>query len=136
LAPIAGITTRIALRDTILDNVPIRQGQTIFIALNNMNTDSRYWHHADPTKFVPERFLGEDKDHHPYALLPFGGGHRACIGQDLARMELKLIIVRLMQRGVIFEDTPGNTGGFHERVTCFPKTMAVRVRIDRHQHQT
>ena len=39
-------------------------------------------------------------------MLPFGGGHRACIGQDLAWFELKIIIIRVMQRGIIFEDTP------------------------------
>jgi cytochrome P450 len=132
LAPVAGVTTRIALCDTIVDNVSIRRGQTIIIGMHNINTDARYWHHGDPTKFIPERFLGEDKNHHPYAMLPFGGGHRACLGQDLAWLELKVIIVRLMQRGITFEDTPENTGGYEERLTCFPKKMAVRVCIERH----
>jgi cytochrome P450 len=118
--------------DTTIDSVSIRSGQTIFIALHNMNTDERYWHHADPKEFVPERFLGEDKNHHPYAFVPFGGGHRACIGQDLAWLELKLISIRLMQRGIIFEDTEENTGGYDEQLACHPKKLAVRVRIDRH----
>jgi cytochrome P450 len=130
LAPVAGVTTRIALCDTIVDNVSIRRGQTIIIGMHNINTDARYWHHGDPTKFMPERFLAEDKNHHPYAMLSFGGGHRACIGQDLAWLELKVIIVRLMQRGVTFEDTPENTGGYEERLACHPKKMAVRVHIN------
>ncbi|CAF1016470.1 unnamed protein product [Rotaria sordida] len=50
-----------------------------------------------------ERFMGEDKNHHPYALIPFGSGHRQCIGQDLARFELKVIAARLMQQ-VTFGD--------------------------------
>ncbi len=131
MSPIAGVTTRIALCDTTVDNVPIRCGQTVIIGIHNITTDARYWHHGDPTKFIPERFLGEDKNHLPYAMIPFGGGHRACIGQDLAWLELKLTIVRMMQRGITFEDTPENTGGYAERFTCFPKNMAVRVRIDR-----
>lgn len=130
MAPVANLTTRIALHDTQVDNVPIRRGQTVLIAIDIMNTDARYWHYAESTKFVPERFLNEDKDHNPYAMLPFGGGHRACIGQELAWFELKIIIVRLMQRGVTFEDTPDNTGGYEEHVTCFPKHLAVRVRLD------
>ena len=130
LAPIAGATTRIALHDTMVDNVPVRRGQTVLIALNNMNTDARYWHHAKSTAFVPERFLNEDKDHHPYSMLPFGGGHRACIGQELAWFELKIIIVRLMQRGVTFEDTSENLVGYEEHVTCEPKHLVVRVRMD------
>jgi cytochrome P450 len=118
--------------DTIIDNVPIHRGQTVFIALHNMHTDERYWHHADPKKFVPERFLGKDKNHHSYAFVPFGSGHRACIGQDLAWLELKLIVIRLMQRGIIFEDTAENTGGYEERLACRPKNLVVRVRINRH----
>ena len=109
----------------------IRRGQTIMIALNNMNTDTRYWHAADPATFAPERFLHDDENHHPYAMASFGGGHRGCIGRDLAWFELKTIVVRLMQRNVTFEDTPGNTGGFVENATCSPKYVAVRVRIDR-----
>jgi cytochrome P450 len=130
LAPIASATTRIALRDTIVDNVPIRRGQTVLIALSSINKDSRYWRHADPKEFVPERFLGEDKNHSACAFLPFGGGHRACIGQELARFELKLIIIRLMQRSITFDDTPANTGGYEEQLTCYPKVMAVRVHFD------
>ncbi|CAF1016907.1 unnamed protein product [Adineta ricciae] len=131
LAPIASVTTRIALQDTVVDNTPVRRGQTVLIGMNNINTDARYWHHDDPKRFIPERYLHEDKDHHPSALLAFGGGHRACIGQDLAWLELKVVIIRLMQRGVTFEDTPENTGGYEERLTCFPKKMAIRVRFDR-----
>lgn len=95
-----------------------------------MSTDERFWHHAEPAKFVPERFLNEDKDHDPYAMLPFGGGHRVCVGQELAWLELKIIIVRLMQRGVTFEDTSENTGGYEGSVTSFPKHLVVRVHID------
>ncbi|CAF0940799.1 unnamed protein product [Rotaria sordida] len=130
LAPVAGFTTRIATCDTIVDDVTIHRGQTVFIALNNINTDARYWHHADPRQFVPERFLGEDENHHPLAMIPFGGGHRACIGQELAWLELKTIIVRMMQRGITFEDMPENTGGYEDHLTCLPKKLAVRVRFD------
>ncbi|CAF3669995.1 unnamed protein product [Rotaria sordida] len=130
LAPVAGFTARIATCDTIVDAVKIHRGQTVFIALNNINTDARYWHHADPRQFVPERFLGEDENHHSLAMIPFGGGHRACIGQELAWLELKTIIVRMMQRGITFEDMPENTGGYEDHLTCLPKKLAVRVRFD------
>jgi hypothetical protein len=45
---------------------------------------------------------------------------------------LKIAVARLMQR-VAFED-PGdeanNTGGYIQRITCFPKHLAVRVRMN------
>ncbi len=131
MAPIAPLVARVATRDAVIGGVPIRCGQNVMIAIHNINTDRRYWHHADPTQFVPERFLAEDENHHPYAMATFGGGHRACLGQDLARFELKLMIVRLIQRGVRFEDTLENTGGNKQHVTCHPKHLVVRVNIDR-----
>jgi cytochrome P450 len=76
--------------------------------------------------------LREDQNHHPYAMIPFGAGHRACIGQDLACLDLKLIIIRMMQRGIILKDTEENTGGYEDRLACHPKILAVRVSIDRH----
>ncbi|CAF4884928.1 unnamed protein product [Rotaria sp. Silwood1] len=132
LAPVAGLTARRATRDTVVDDISIHRGQDLYIALYNMNKDPRYWHHGDPTEFIPERFLFEDKNHHPYAMVTFGGGHRACLGQDLAQFELKLMIIRLMQRGVSFEDTPENIGGYKQQVTCCPRHLVVRVRIDHH----
>ena len=62
---------------------------------------------------------------------PFGGGHRACAGQELAWLELKTIIVRMMQR-VTLEDTglPDNSGGFDQQLVCYPKHLAVNVRVD------
>ncbi|CAF3832920.1 unnamed protein product [Rotaria sordida] len=130
LAPVFGLTFRVATCDTIVDDVKIHRGQTILIALHNINTDARYWHHADPQQFVPERFLGEDKNHHPLAIIPFDGGHRACIEQELAWVKLKTVIIRVMQRGITFEDTPENVGGYNERITCFSKNVVVRVRFD------
>jgi cytochrome P450 len=130
-APVAGAFAREATRDDIIDGIPIKKGDIIMIAVQNLHRDPRYWK-VDPTEFIPERFLNEDKNPPQYAYMPFGGGHRACAGQDLAFFELKVAITRLMQR-VTFED-PGdlvnNTGGFIQRIGCYPKHLAVRVRID------
>jgi cytochrome P450 len=95
-----------------------------------MAHDKRYWK-IDPELFYPERFQGEDKDHHLYASIPFGGGHRQYIGQDLARFELKIIIVRLMQH-VTFGDGGDkvNAGGYAQRVTIIPKNVDVTITFD------
>ena len=50
------------------------KGDSILIPFHNLARDNRYWS-VDPEKFYPERFLNEDKNHYPYAFLPFGGGH-------------------------------------------------------------
>ncbi len=130
-APIAVATARQAMCDDTIDNIQVKKGDLIYIAIQNLHRDPRYWK-IDPTQFVPERFLNEDRNPPQHAYMPFGGGHRACAGQELAFFELKTIIARLMQR-VTFQD-PGrdadNSGGYVTRITCFPKYLAVRVYMD------
>ncbi|CAF4366868.1 unnamed protein product, partial [Rotaria magnacalcarata] len=88
-----------------IDGIEVKKGDKIVLAIQNLHRDPRYWK-IDPSKFIPERFLHEDK-HPPHcAYMPFGGGHRACAGQELALLELKVLVARLMQR-VTFID-PGN----------------------------
>jgi cytochrome P450 len=129
-APIITAVLRVATCDDTIDDIPIEKGDTVYIAIQNLHQDPRYWK-IDPTKFLPERFLNEDKNPPQYAYMPFGGGHRACAGQHLAFFELKVVFTRLMQR-VTFED-PGdegnNAGGYLQRLTCFPKNVAVRIRV-------
>ncbi|CAF1274992.1 unnamed protein product [Rotaria sordida] len=126
-APIAaGIARNILQDDEIgkgihVDDMPairVRAGDMIYIMITNLHHDPRYWN-LDPQQFLPERFLGEDCHHHPYAFLPFGGGHRACAGRELAFFELKTIITRLMQF-LTFIDCNQNTGGYQQK-TMFSK---------------
>ncbi|CAF3837684.1 unnamed protein product [Rotaria sp. Silwood1] len=136
-APIADCVARNILQEDEIgkgihaDDTPairVRAGDIITIVINNLHHDPRYWK-LDPQQFLPERFLGEDCHHHPYAFLPFGGGHRACAGRELAFFELKTIITRLMQF-LTFIDCDQNTGGYQQKVMCFPKHLAVIVRFD------
>lgn len=52
--------------------------------------------YPDPKQFRPERFF--ERQYAPHEYLPFGGGHRRCIGSALAMMELKLGIATLLQQ--------------------------------------
>lgn len=51
--------------------------------------------YPEPKQFRPERFW--EHQYAPHEYLPFGGGHRRCIGSALAMMELKLSITTLLQ---------------------------------------
>ena len=50
----------------------------------------------DPSQFVPERFLGDEKykDDQIAVLQPFSYGPRNCIGKNLAYFEMRLILAR------------------------------------------
>jgi sterol 14alpha-demethylase len=55
---------------------------------------------SDPDSYDPYRFgpgRQEDK-RHPYGLIGFGRGTHRCIGEDLAMLEMKLILSMLLQR--------------------------------------
>ena len=65
----------------------------------SMHRDPAYW--PEPEKFIPERWLAPvDDPLHPVkgAWRPFEHGPRNCIGQELAMMEMKIILVMTVRR--------------------------------------
>jgi cytochrome P450 len=50
----------------------------------------------DPETFRPERFL--ENDFSPFVYMPFGGGHRRCIGAAFATFEMAMVLGVLLKR--------------------------------------
>ena len=93
-------TTWSLLRDTISDDeiggfhIPAKS--MIILDLHLTHRLSQYW--DDPERFDPERFSPERTAGKPrFAYFPFGGEPRQCIGNELALMEIKMILVRMLQ---------------------------------------
>ncbi len=57
--------------------------------------DPKYW--DNPQEFRPERFIENGKYVTSEHLIPFGTGRRMCLGEDLAIIDIFLIVVRLLQ---------------------------------------
>jgi cytochrome P450 len=129
--PIDGTYRTLTIDDRLPESgVQLYKGDQVCVSFYNLARDPQHWS-IDPELFYPERFLEEDKSHHPYALLPFGSGHRQCIGQDLARFELKVIAARLMQHVTFGDGGPHvNAGGQFQTVTIMPKHLGVTVDFD------
>jgi retinoid hydroxylase len=55
--------------------------------------------YREPDRFDPDRFAAprEEDKQHPFALVGFGGGVHSCIGMEFAQMEMKLILINLLQ---------------------------------------
>jgi len=52
----------------------------------------------DPERFDPERFTPErERERHPYAYVPFGGGPRACIGRYFSMLEATLALATVVR---------------------------------------
>ncbi|KAL1006927.1 hypothetical protein UPYG_G00078970 [Umbra pygmaea] len=75
----------------------IPQGTVIIPLLHSVLRDQDHW--ATPTTFNPNHFLDQNGNFQKNpAFLAFSAGKRACVGESLARMELFLFLVSLLQR--------------------------------------
>ncbi|KAF6791367.1 cytochrome p450 monooxygenase [Colletotrichum sojae] len=78
------------------------------LSISNFTThfDPSIW--GDPKVFRPERFLGEEgAAQHRFAWRPFERGPRACMGQDLAMDEMRVLLL-LTARWFDYETIPEN----------------------------
>ncbi|KAK4875636.1 hypothetical protein RN001_012058 [Aquatica leii] len=80
----------------------LKEGSLIWIPNDAIQHDEKYF--PNPEKFDPERFSNDNKHKIvPFTYLPFGTGPRNCIGSRFALLEIKLMLVELLQN---FEIVP------------------------------
>ncbi|XP_053166634.1 cytochrome P450 2J2-like [Hemicordylus capensis] len=87
---------RLSTKDTTLLGFPVPKGTIILPNLSSTLLDSKEW--ETPRRFNPGHFLDQDGNFvNREAFLPFSAGHRVCLGEQLARMELFIFFTRLMR---------------------------------------
>ncbi|XP_047062287.1 cytochrome P450 734A5-like [Lolium rigidum] len=98
LYPPAVAMIRTAKRDVELGGCVVPAGTELLIPILAVHHDEEHWG-ADAAEFNPARF-GDDRPlrRHQMAFMPFGGGERVCIGQNLALMEAKMALAVVLQR--------------------------------------
>ncbi|XP_052817548.1 vitamin D 25-hydroxylase-like [Mya arenaria] len=84
-------------RDAIIDGFLFPENCTVMTNLHSVNVDSNLW--QDPDLFHPERFLNEALDEVivPKHFIPFSVGPRSCLGETIARVEIFIFLVTLVQ---------------------------------------
>ncbi|XP_070816721.1 cytochrome P450 2J4-like [Chaetodon trifascialis] len=88
---------RMATKDTTLGGYSIPKGTSLMPNLTTVLFDKTEW--ETPDSFNPGHFLdAEGKFVKREAFLPFSAGKRVCLGEGLAKMELFLFLVGLLQK--------------------------------------
>ncbi|XP_076980508.1 cytochrome P450 26C1 [Tamandua tetradactyla] len=99
LPPVSG-GYRTALRTFELDGYQIPKGWSVMYSIRDTHETAAVYH-SPPEGFDPERFRTAHEDARGAAgrfhYIPFGGGARSCLGQELAQAVLKLLAVELVR---------------------------------------
>ncbi|GFS19966.1 cytochrome P450 2U1-like [Elysia marginata] len=137
VAPFA--VPRVVQRDTTVGGYEIPAKSLLLTNNLTMMRDPKFW--PEPFEFRPERFISSNEDgteiklasyrHEGWA--PFQIGHRNCIGESLAKLELVYVITGLLQKLTFsfarMEDgeTPCFDYGTSGFATMTPKPYYVKV---------
>ena len=91
------LTAREVTQACTINGIYFRKGMSVFIPIHAFHHDEAYF--PDPETYKPERFLPENKGSiNPYTYMPFGMGPRNCIGMRMALLEMRVILVRMLQK--------------------------------------
>ena len=97
------LTRRLATETITIGKWTIPQGACVLYNHWLVNRDPESW--PEPNKFDPERFRPDAK-FHPCAFAPFGMGDRKCLGYQVAKPEMKMIICDLLPRYKVILKSP------------------------------
>lgn len=94
--PVFGLS-REAFKDMKFGDINVPKRMTILIMTVNLHTNPEVWG-PDSYKFNPDRFANgiSGACKHPYFYMPFGVGPRVCLGQNLAMVELKMLLALIL----------------------------------------
>ncbi|KAJ6806264.1 abscisic acid 8'-hydroxylase 3 [Iris pallida] len=93
MASIISFTFREAVTDVEYKGYLIPKGWKVMPLFRNIHHNPEFF--PDPQKFDPSRFMGSPK---PNTFLPFGNGAHACPGNELAKLEILVVIHHLVTK--------------------------------------
>jgi enediyne biosynthesis protein E7 len=126
LYPSAWILGRRALGDDSVGGVDIPAGTAVTISPYLLQRHPKFW--DDAGTFRPHRFLpGGVRPAHRYAYIPFGAGHRYCIGAAYAQDEAVMILAELGRRFTFRSQHVADASPEHKFVLRAPDPLPVTV---------
>jgi cytochrome P450 len=119
LFPGAHGMNRSTRNDEIINGYNIPAGSWLEVSIWGIHHSAAVW--PEPEIFDPRRFdvpAGQFPGGHRYAWMPFGAGPRACIGMQIAMLEIPIVIAAILQAFVV--ETPLSSVPLHAAITVLP----------------
>lgn len=124
--PVWMLNVRRAVRATTLGKYSVPKGSLLFISPYTLHRNEEYF--PDAESFRPERWLDGKTNKLPRtAYLPFGAGHRVCIGSQFSMQEGVLLIATIAQRFRLRLAEKGQVAGLATITFAPAKPMAMVV---------
>ncbi|XP_063927052.1 cytochrome P450 4d2-like isoform X2 [Zophobas morio] len=83
--------------DATIRGVHFPRGTTLNLYLYGVHHNEKYF--PEPEKFDPDRFWPHrQSERHNYAFVPFSAGPRNCVGQKFAMHDMKVTIIKILQK--------------------------------------
>jgi cytochrome P450 len=93
LRPIAPGIARVANRPLTIGEWALPAGVALNPSLLMLHRSPTLF--PEPERFRPERFL--ERSFAPHEFMPFGAGHRRCLGAAFAMFEMKVVLATILQ---------------------------------------
>jgi cytochrome P450 len=91
LHPILAECARIPMQPMEILGRNIPAGMALVISIVGIHHDPVLY--PEPNRFIPERFI--ERNYSVYEFLPFGGGHRRCMGAGLAEYSTRIALAEM-----------------------------------------
>ncbi len=88
--------TKRSLKEDQLRGAPIPAGSILYVSPYLIHRHPKIW--ANPNAFIPSRWTPELREKSKISFFPFGMGPRTCVGKHFALLEVKLIVIRFLQK--------------------------------------
>lgn len=136
LRPIVTESMRTLAKPMRLGDVEIPAGVHVSASMVLAHYDPERW--PSPERFVADRFVGLSPA--PTDYLPFGGGHRRCIGAAFAEMELRIVASALFAELDVALLSSATSRPVRRNLTMGPKDgvpvrLALPARASGHAHK-
>jgi cytochrome P450 len=126
-----GSVPHVTTQDTVVQGYKFKKGTTFISNLTKFLDDPKVF--PQPEKFIVDRFLDEtgQKLRKYDQFVPFGIGKRICMGESLAKNEMFIFFVRVIQRLKVGVATPTypkpDPNSFTAATTSIPNAFYVTV---------